>query len=79
MIFEVNTGAMYRVGNSSPYPSGFIMKQLKKHNMKITISSDSHSVDSLNYKFDEMTDYCKKYGFDEIYVLKNGAFRAQKI
>ena len=78
-IFEVNTGAMQRLGNKRPYPAPFIMKILKKLNMRITISSDSHSVDSLNYKFDEMISYCKKYGFNEIYVLKDGKFTPQEI
>lgn len=78
-IFEVNSGAMYRCGNKKPYPAPFIMKALKKHDMKICISSDAHCTDALDYKFDELTDYCKKYGFDKVYILKAGKFEAIKI
>lgn len=79
VIFEVNTGAMYRCGNKLPYPAPFIMKRLKENNMKITITSDSHSVDSLDYAFDETVKYCKEYGFNEAYILKDGTFQKVNI
>ena len=79
VIFEVNTGAMFRIGNKTPYPSRFIMKYLKSHNMRITVSSDSHSIDSLNYNFDEAEEYCRSFGFKEIWIMKNGKFEPIKI
>ena len=70
---------MFRMGNYNPYPSPFIMKYLKKRNMRLTISSDSHSIDSLNYKFDEMEEYCKSFGFEEIWIFRDGKFVPKKI
>ena len=74
VIFEVNTGAMYRCGKKLPYPSAFIMKRLKENNMKITITGDSHDVSSLDFAFEEMTGYCKSFGYTEAYILKIGKF-----
>ncbi len=71
ILFEVNTGAMFRVGNSTPYPSMFILKHILKRGGKITITSDSHSVDSLNFAFDKAIEYCKECGFNEAYILKS--------
>lgn len=79
IIFEVNTGAMYRCGNKSPYPAKFILRFLKEHNMKITLSSDSHSSDSLDFGFDVALDYIKEIGFKEVYFLDAGKFKAHSI
>lgn len=74
-IFEINTGAMYRLKNDVIYPSQYIMSLLKDYGFKIVINSDSHSVDSLNFAFDKALDYAMKYGFKYIYMLKNGEFK----
>ncbi|MEE1321358.1 MAG: histidinol-phosphatase [Acutalibacteraceae bacterium] len=74
IIFEVNTGAMYRNGNKKPYPAPFIMKHLFNKGAKITITSDSHCCESLDFAFEEVYDYCKSFGFRYAYFLKNGKF-----
>lgn len=71
ILFEVNTGAMFRVGNSTPYPSKFILEHIFERNGKITITSDSHSTDSLDFAFDEAINYCKECGFKYAYILKS--------
>ncbi len=72
IIFEVNTGAMYRVGKSNPYPAPFIMKHLKDKSTKITITSDSHCTDSLDFAFDEAIEYCKSFGFEKSSIFTSG-------
>lgn len=69
ILFEVNTGAMYRKGNTKPYPAEFIMERIKERGGLITITSDSHCCESLDFAFDKMIDYCKKSGFTEAYYL----------
>ena len=69
LLFEVNTGAMYRMGNLKPYPSEFMMKHLNKRGGLITITSDSHRCESLDFAFVDMVDYCKSCGFKEAYYL----------
>ena len=69
MLFEVNTGAMYRKGNPKPYPAEFMMKHINKRGGLITITSDSHCCESLDFAFEQMVDYCKSCGFKEAHYL----------
>lgn len=69
ILFEVNTGAMYRKGNPKPYPAEFMMKHINKRGGLITITSDSHCCESLDFAFEQMVDYCKNCGFSEAYYL----------
>lgn len=78
-IFEVNTGAMFRCGNKKPYPTKYVLKFLHGHNMKITITSDSHCTQSLSYGFAEAAEYCKSCGYTDVYLLKGGKFVPSKI
>ena len=72
-IFEVSTGAMFRRGKSMPYPSEQLLKELQKRDGEIILSSDSHSAESLYYKYDEMVELVKSCGFKHIKRLtKNG-------
>lgn len=74
MIFEVNTGAMYRKGNDMPYPSRFILEEINRLGGKVTISSDTHCTDSIDFGYDKAEALCKECGFDEIYILEKGVF-----
>ncbi len=75
IIFEVNTGAMFRVGKKSPYPAEFILRYICEKGGRITLTSDSHSVVSLDFAFDAAIDYIKKCGFDVIYYLTSDGFK----
>lgn len=55
-LFEVNTGAISRGYRTSPYPSDDIVDYIKKKGGKLILSSDSHSKDTLCYKFGEYED-----------------------
>ena len=78
-IFEVNTGAMARGYRTSPYPMPFILKELKNLGGKVTISSDCHDKNYLNYYFDESIQLVKSCGFDKLTVLSKGEFKEIKI
>ena len=62
-LFEVNTGAMCRLGRSEPYPSVFLLKELCKRGGEVILSSDSHDAESICYKFGEMRELLKSCGF----------------
>ncbi len=78
-VFEVNTGAIARGHRTTVYPAPFIMKRLKELNCHLVISSDCHNKQFLNCKFSEATEYVKSFGFDKIYLFKNGEFVASKL
>lgn len=69
ILFEVNTGAMYRKGNKTPYPAKFILKHICERGGQVTITSDAHCVESLDFAFNDAVNYCKECGFDKIYYL----------
>jgi len=78
-VFEVNTGAMYRLGKTAPYPSVYLLKELQKRGGEVIISSDSHNDDSLYYKFDEMRELIESCGFKYIKRLTKDGFINEKI
>ncbi len=52
-MFEINTGAISRGYRSSPYPSSSVYQYLKENGARFVLSSDSHSIDTLCFKFTE--------------------------
>ncbi len=62
-LFEINTGAMYRVGRTAPYPSRTLLKALYERGGEIILSSDSHDGPSICHKFDEAGELAKSCGF----------------
>lgn len=74
MIFEVNTGAMYRKGNKIPYPYEFILKKINVLGGKITITSDAHCTDALDFAFEQAEIFCRDCGFDSVWYLSGGGW-----
>ncbi len=79
VIFEVNTGAMSRKIRKTPYLGEDLLYTLKTQGSKVILSSDSHSVETLNYCFDEMEYMLKDIGFDCVYELCKGDFKKRFI
>lgn len=74
-IFEINTGAISRGYTTSPYPNESILKFITDMGGKVTVSSDSHDVSTVNFKLNEMCDLAKQCGFEEIYFLTECGFK----
>lgn len=79
IVFEVNTGAMFRCGNETPYPAAFILKRIGERGARVTVSSDSHCTQALDYMFDEAKKYCKECGIDSVWHLTKNGFTEEKI
>jgi histidinol-phosphatase (PHP family) len=73
-LFEVNTGAMARLGNAEPYPSAYLLKELQKRGGEVILSSDCHSTEALCYKFGEVRELLKACGFRYVKRLTRGGF-----
>lgn len=69
VIVEVNTGAITRGAMNDVYPSSFMLELLHDKNIPVTISSDSHSIDSIDGAFDRAVQAIKKAGYTEKAVL----------
>lgn len=74
-IIEINTGAMSRGWTDFPYPSQFILKLILEKNIPVTLNSDVHSVENIDYYFDESMAVIKETGFKKIKILKNSKFQ----
>lgn len=79
VIFEVNTGAMARGIRKTPYLGENLLYILRQNEGKVILSSDSHSVNTLDYYFDEMECVLRDIGFDCVYELYKGEFRKRFI
>lgn len=53
--FEINTGAISRGYRNDPYPSVEWISYIKDHGGRFVLSSDSHSTETLCFKFPEYT------------------------
>ncbi len=76
VIFEINTGAMSRSFRTTPYPYVDLLHLIKKHGGKITLSSDSHAKETLDYGFEDAKMLLRDVGFDESFVLYHKKFTA---
>ncbi len=78
-LFEINTGAVARGIKKMPYPDKWILKEIKRQGGKITISSDCHNKEYLNFLFDECVSLAKECGFKEIMYFNGKEFLPQPI
>lgn len=74
-IIEINTGGMSRGWTETPYPSIPILKKILDRNIPITISSDVHAVENIDFYFKESIDMIKDIGFVKVKILKDGKFQ----
>ncbi len=73
-IIEINTGGMFKKYRDTPYPDEPILRFIAEHHGKITINSDSHSTDSIDYYFEESVELAKRTGFTEFWELSPKGF-----
>lgn len=75
-VFEVNTGAISRGYRTTPYPSIFVLKEIKRLGGQITISSDCHDNNYLTHGFIDAINLAKQAGFNEYYVFTKNGFKS---
>ncbi|MDL2233873.1 histidinol-phosphatase [Ruminococcaceae bacterium OttesenSCG-928-L11] len=73
VIVEVNTGAISRGYRDIPYPSRAILHMLREHQVPVTLSSDSHQADTLDFWFDNAVDLLRDVGFSSLKRMEGGA------
>lgn len=71
-IFEVNTGLVTRGYRSSFCPHERLLYLIYKNDGKITLSSDSHEIMTLQGCFNEARAMAKEIGFQYIYIFQKG-------
>ena len=79
ILVEINTGAMSRGYRTTPYPSPDLLKLLHSLGGRITITSDCHRAEWIDFAFDSAIDLAKSCGFKEAYIWRNGGFVAEAL
>jgi len=79
VIFEVNTGAISRGYRTMPYPQEPLLKIIRDNGGKVTLGSDSHTVETLDYYFKEARRYLKNIGFEYVYILYDGLWKKDRL
>lgn len=74
-VFEINTGAMARGYRTTPYPNRFILKEMKKAGVGITLSSDCHDCAFLTFGFDRAIELCRECGIRELQIFTKEGFK----
>lgn len=79
VIVEINTGAISRGAMNDVYPSKYFLELLHEKNVPITLSSDSHSCDSLDTAFERALSIAWNTGYREIMIYDCGKTLPQPI
>ena len=80
VVFEVNTGAISRGYRTTPYPSKDILRKIQEGGGKVILSSDTHSIDTVDTNFEEALALIKECGFTTITAIdNNGNFYQEPI
>lgn len=76
---EINTGANLRCPGVGRYPSDWIIPEMIKRHIPITIGGDSHSIAGIVYEYKEAETYLKKCGYREYWMIKKGQWEVQPL
>jgi histidinol-phosphatase (PHP family) len=71
-IVELNTGGIRRGYRTEPYPAKWTLELLRDLHVPVTISSDAHSADALDFWFDEAEQLLRNCGFKSVRQLERG-------
>ena len=68
-FLELNTGGMARGYLDTPYPELVMLKFWRSLGGRVIVGSDSHSVTTIDYAFDQMPDFLRAAGFETFWEL----------
>ena len=70
MVIEINAAGLRKPINEV-YPSKDILELIAELDIPITLSSDAHSIEQIGFKYDEVVDYVKSFGFTKVGTFDN--------
>ncbi|MBC3805145.1 histidinol-phosphatase HisJ [Acetobacterium fimetarium] len=76
---EINTGANMRVPGVGRYPSDWMIPEMEKRKIQITVGGDSHSVEGIVNEYNEAEMFLLSCGYKEYWMLKKGRWEAQAL
>ncbi len=79
IVIEVNTGGLSRKATTEVYPSEWMLERCLELKIPLTLSSDAHNPDHIDYYFEESLELLKAAGYGEIYFFSKGKWQSQPI
>lgn len=73
-IFEMNSGAVSRGYRKEPYIGIDILKFMKEHNVRMTVSADAHQACNFRFFFEETVEILKAAGYREVWEFDGKEF-----
>jgi histidinol-phosphatase (PHP family) len=70
MVIEINAAGLRKPINEV-YPSKDILELIAELDIPITLSSDAHSVEQIGFKYEEVANYVKSFGFTKVATFDN--------
>lgn len=71
-IVEVNTRGLYQNKSITPYPSPWLLDEIHKRNIPVTLSSDAHRPEELINCFEQTAGLLFEIGFRKLTILREG-------
>lgn len=78
-LFEVNTGAIGRGWRTSPYPAPFLLKEMRRLDCSVILTSDCHNMEYLDCAFNSALEYIRSCGYTSVTVHTPDGFRETNI
>ena len=78
-IVEINSGGKARGYTTEYYPSDWIISEMIEMDMPVTVSGDSHTVEGVDYEFEEMLVKLRELGCKKIRLLTENGWEDKDI
>ena len=78
-IVEVSTRGIQKGQNYGYYPSIWVIAEMQKMGIHVTINSDAHTPDMLTCAFDQTEKMLREIGFDTVMMLKEGKWEERAL
>nr|WKN38003.1 histidinol-phosphatase [Tunicatimonas sp. TK19036] len=69
LIVEVNTRGMYKNLTTEPYPSYWVLEQMRERDIPIMLNSDSHHPREMTGHFSDVTEWLLEIGYNQLRIL----------
>lgn len=78
-IFEINTGAMARGYRSAPYPSEWILREVRARSCPVMITTDCHDRAMLDFGCGAAAELARAAGFTSQVTIRRGRFEEAEL
>lgn len=79
IITEVNTRGIYKGRSNDLYPGVWVLREMQKMKMPITLSSDAHKPEEIDGHYRETLKILRDTGFRSLWYLDHAGWREQAI